>query len=350
MTEQIANLVQPNDSAEPESRSGLIRWAWLSLGAAVITLLLKFSAYGITGSISLLSDAVESSVNLIAAITALLALWYAARPVDRSHNYGHEKIEFFASAVEGGLILLAGLVILWYSGQRLFEPRPIESIGIGSAIAIASAVVNFIVARILLRVGEENDSIVLRADGLHLMTDVWTSLGVVAGLTLVHFTDFQRLDPLIAIIIAFNVLRTGVTLLRHSFDGLMDRALPPEEEELVRAAVQDSLSEGETFHALRTRKAGATRFVDFHVLLPGATSLHDAHDTALRIEQKLEETLPGTEVTIHLEPLESPEAWMDSDLILVEGPNIGFDLPDFLQPPEPIDREVQKEQKNVGAS
>jgi cation diffusion facilitator family transporter len=325
----------PADEPASSNRNGrisLVRWAWLSIAAALITLALKFGAWGVTGSVSLLSDAIESSVNLVAAITALFALWFSMRPVDRSHNYGHEKIEFFASAVEGGLILLAGGGIIWYASQRLLNPQPLESIGVGIAITLVSAVVNFVVARMLLRVGREHDSIVLETDGQHLMTDVWTSLGVVVGIALVAITDVSRLDPAIAIIIALNILRTGVSLLRKSFDGLMDKSLPREEEDLVRAAVQDALDDGETFHALRTRKAGATRFVDLHVLLPGATSLKHAHDTSLRIEERVERSLPGTEVTIHLEPLESPEAWTDSELILVEAPNVAFDLPDFLQP------------------
>ncbi len=319
-------------SADRAHRASLVRWAWLSLGASIVTLVLKFGAYGLTNSVGLLSDAIESSVNLVAAITALFALWYSVRPVDRGHNFGHEKIEFFASAVEGGLILLAGIGIIWYSAQRLVDPRPLESIGIGAGIATISAIVNLIVARMLLRVGHDHDSIVLRADGQHLMTDVLTSLGVVAGILLVSATDILRLDPLIAMLIALNILRTGVSLLRTSFDGLMDKSLPAEEEELVRKAVQDSLGDDETFHALRTRKAGAKRFVDFHVLLPGATSLKRAHDTSLRIEERVEAVLPGAEVTIHLEPLESPEAWNDSALLGVEPPAVAFDLPDFLQP------------------
>lgn len=313
-------------------RRGLVRLAWLSLGAALMTLILKFGAYAVTGSVSLLSDAIESSVNLVAAITALFALWYSVRPVDRGHNYGHEKIEFFASAVEGGLILLAGGGIVWFSLQRLVDPRPIESIGIGSLITAISAAVNFIVARILLQAGREHDSIVLEADGKHLMTDVWTSLGVIGGLVLVSATGFERIDPIVALVISTNIFRTGISLLRISFDGLMDKSLPEAEEAAVRAAVQEALDNDETFHALRTRKAGATRFVDFHVLMPGKTSLKDAHDTALRIERRVESALPGTEVTIHLEPLESPEAWNDSDILRVEPPTVAFDLPDFLQP------------------
>ncbi|MGD9857849.1 MAG: cation diffusion facilitator family transporter [Planctomycetaceae bacterium] len=312
-----------------------MRWAWLSIAAAIVTLFLKFGAYGVTGSVSLLSDAIESSVNLVAAITALFALWYSVRPVDRSHNYGHEKIEFFASAVEGGLILLAGGAIAWYALQRIVEPRSLESVGVGTAITAVSVFVNLLVARILLRAGAEHDSIVLQADGKHLMTDVWTSVGVIAGLLLVSVTGYARLDPIIALVIALNVVRTGVMLLGTSFDGLMDRSLPRDEEELVRSAVHDALTDGATFHALRTRKAGATRFVDFHVLLPGVTSLKAAHDIALSIEAKVDAAIPGAEVTIHLEPLESPEAWNDSEILRVEPPSVAFDLPDFLQPSGP---------------
>jgi cation diffusion facilitator family transporter len=317
-----------------QNGTSLVRWAWLSIGAALITLLLKFSAYGVTGSVGLLSDAIESTVNLAAALTALFALWYASRPVDRSHNYGHEKIEFFASAVEGGLILLAGAGIIGYSVQRLLDPRALESLDYGAAITIASALVNLVAARLLLRVAARHDSIVLHADGQHLMTDVWTSLGVVIGLILVQVTGEDWLDPLIGILIAMNILRTGFGLLRFSFDGLMDRALPIDEEDLVRAAIQDAIDAGVTYHALRTRRAGSRRFVDLHVLVPGVSSLRNAHDVANRIENAIGAALPGAETTVHLEPIEDPESWSDSELLRVEAPSFGFDLPDFLRADE----------------
>jgi cation diffusion facilitator family transporter len=334
------------DPTDSMSGASLIRWAWLSIGAAIVTMALKYGAYLVTGSVGLLSDAIESSVNLVAALTALFALWYAVRPVDRSHNYGHEKIEFFASAVEGGLILLAGGWIVWFSAKRLIEPRELESLGLGTAITLVSAVVNLLVARILHRVAREHGSIVLDADSRHLMTDVWTSLGVVAGLGLVSVTGVVRLDPLIGIAIALNILRTGFALLRTSFDGLMDRALPVEEEDQIRAAIQQELDPDILYHALRTRRAGSRRFVDLHVLLRGTTSLRDAHRIADRVEAAVGHALPGTETTVHLEPIEDPGAWNDSELLQVEGRTMGFDLPDFLQPPsrsaQPITRAETK--------
>jgi cation diffusion facilitator family transporter len=326
-----------------------MRWAWLSIAAAIVTVTLKFSAYAITGSVGLLSDAIESSVNLIAALTALFALWYSIRPVDRTHNYGHEKIEFFASAVEGGLILLAGTAIIWYSGVRLLNPRELERLDIGVGITLLSAIVNLLVARILLRVAREHDSIVLRADGLHLMTDVWTSIGVVVGLVLVSTTGLRWLDPLIGILIALNILRTGISLLRFSFDGLMDRALPLAEETEVRNAVASQIPPGVTYHALRTRRAGSRRFVDLHVLLRGTTSLRTAHDLASRVEHAVNASLPGTETTVHLEPLEDPEAWNDSRVLAIEPPGVGFDLPDFLQPEFPLDASEHEAKVNKDA-
>jgi cation diffusion facilitator family transporter len=328
MNESIGALARQQTN---QSGGSLVRWAWLSIGAALITLMLKFSAYAVTGSVGLLSDAIESTVNLVAALTALFALWYASRPVDRSHNYGHEKIEFFASAVEGGLILFAGGGIIWYSVQRLLDPRALESLDFGAAITMVSALVNLVAARILLRVAARHDSVVLHADGQHLMTDVWTSLGVVVGLVLVNTTGEEWLDPVIGILIALNILRTGFGLLRFSFDGLMDRALPLKEEDLVRAAINDVIGKDVTFHALRTRRAGSRRFVDLHALVPGALSLRQAHDIANRIEDAIGEALPGAEATVHLEPIEDPGSWSDSELLRIERPSVGFDLPDFLQ-------------------
>jgi cation diffusion facilitator family transporter len=321
--------------SEASSGGSLVRWAWLSIGAAIVTLALKFSAYALTGSVGLLSDAIESTVNLVAALTALFALWYAFRPVDRSHNYGHEKIEFFGSAVEGGLILFAGAGIIWYSAQRLLDPRPLDALDLGVAITIVSALVNLAAARLLLRVARAHDSVVLHADGRHLMTDVWTSFGVVGGLILVRLTGIERLDPLIGLVIALNILWTGLSLLRKSFDGLMDRALPPAEEELVRGAIQQALGEGQLYHALRTRRAGSRRFVDLHLLMPGAESIAAGHVIANRIEASVNAALPGTETTVHVEPVESPEAWSDSALLRIEPPSVAFDLPDFLRPDAP---------------
>ncbi|MEA2594756.1 MAG: hypothetical protein QOF01_1225 [Thermomicrobiales bacterium] len=298
----------------------LTRWALVSIVAAVATLGLKFGAYGLTGSVGLLSDAVESSVNLVAAFTALFALWYATQPVDRSHNYGHQKIELFASAIEGALILVAAGSFGWYAVARLIDPRPLESIGLGSVVTLVAAAINFGVARLLLRVAAQHDSIVLAADGRHLMTDVWTSIGVVVGLLLVRATGIERLDPLVALLVAANIVRTGVGLVRTAFDGLMDRALPVSEVVAVRRAIEDELEPDTTYHALRTRRAGSRRFVDLHLLVPGRVSVAHGHDLANRIERAVATVLPGAETTVHLEPVEDRAAWRDSALLPLESP------------------------------
>ncbi|MER3437201.1 MAG: hypothetical protein C4346_06205, partial [Chloroflexota bacterium] len=219
----------------------LTRLAYLSIAAAVITMALKFGAYLLTGSVGLLSDAVESSANLVAAVTALFALWYAARPVDRSHPYGHGKIEFFASGVEGGLVLVAAGAIAWYGIQRLISPRPLEALGIGMAASLVATAINFVVARVFLRVARERGSLVLEADGRHLMTDVWTSLGVIVAVTLVRLTGQDWIDPAVALLVAANIAWTGFDLLRKSFDGLMDRALPEATRQAIRAAIEAEL-------------------------------------------------------------------------------------------------------------
>src|SRR5262245_12225069 len=205
-----------------------------SIGAAVLTLLLKATAYRLTGSVGLLSDAAESGVNLVAAVTALVSLWYAAQPVDVNHTYGHKKIEFFSSGLEGVLIIVAAGGIAWYAVRRLFVPQPLEALGVGTVVALAASAVNLVVARWLLRTGRRYGSIVLEADGHHLMTDVWTSVAVVTGLALVALTGVEALDPLVALLMAGNILRTGWGLVTRSFNGLMDHALPADEQEVVR--------------------------------------------------------------------------------------------------------------------
>jgi len=290
----------------------------LSIAAALITLGLKSVAYWLTGSVGLLSDAVESIVNLVAALTAIICLWYAARPVDPSHTYGHEKIEYFSSGLEGVFILIAAVSIAWYAVLRLLQPQPLEGLAIGTALALAATVVNFVVARLLLRVGRQAQSIILEADGQHLMTDVLTSLGVVVGLIMVKITGWEILDPLIALLVASNILWTGLKLMASSFNGLMDHALPEAEQVLVRTAVDKILPRDVTYHALRTRQAGARRFADFHLLVPGAWSVQKAHDLTGQVEDAIKIALPGIEVTVHIEPIEEPAAWADSELLPLE--------------------------------
>jgi cation diffusion facilitator family transporter len=290
----------------------------LSIAAAILTLFMKSGAYWVTGSVGLLSDAAESLVNLVAAVAALLSLWYAAQPVDPSHTYGHEKIEYFSSGLEGTLILVAAGGIAWYAIDRLIAPRPLEAIGVGTLIAVAASAVNFVVAQILLRVGRAAESIVLEADGQHLMTDVWTSVGVVAALGIVWATGWEVLDPIIALLVAANIVWTAWRLLRRSFDGLMDHALPEAEQAKVRSAVKSQLEPGIFYHALRTRRAGARRFADFHLLVPGAWSVQRAHDLTGKVESAIQAALPGIEVTVHIEPVEERASWEDSALLALE--------------------------------
>jgi cation diffusion facilitator family transporter len=317
--------------ARTKPDTSLLKWGWLSIGAACITLALKFSAYFLTGSVGLLSDAVESLVNLVAAVTALFALWYSTRPVDRSHNYGHQKIEFISAAVEGALILAAAATIIWYSIQRLLSPQSIDKVGIGLAVAVVATVVNFVLARAMLRVARRHGSVVLDADGKHLMTDVWTTAGVIVALIVANFTGWTWVDPIVGLLVAANIIRIGIHLLRGSFDGLMDRAIPAAEEHEIRLAIEQTIPYDVTYHALRTRRAGSHRVVDLHLLVPGAERVRDAHLLAKRVEGAIARVYPGTETIIHVEPLEDPDAWFDSDLIEIEGTHPAFDLPDFLQ-------------------
>jgi cation diffusion facilitator family transporter len=299
------------ESAQPT----LTRAALLALVAACVTMLLKFVAYWLTGSVGLLSDAVESSANLIAALTALFALWFSARPIDRTHNYGHEKIEFFASGIEGLLIVGAAVAIFVTAIGRLLDPRGLESLGAGAAIAMVASAINLGVAITLLRVASAHQSIVLEADGRHLLTDVLTSVGVVIGLGLAHFTGIKELDPIIAILVAVNILWTGTHLTRTAVDGLMDRALNPKVEEAIRGAIEREIGPRMAYHALRTRRAGARSFVDFHLLVPANLTVQDAHNLTNQIEQAVESVVPNAETTVHIEPISDPTAWEDHPLV-----------------------------------
>ncbi len=284
----------------------------LSIAAAIVNLLLKFAAYRVTNSVGLLSDAVESSANVVAALTALGAIWYASRPADADHPYGHEKIEFFSSGIEGALVLGAAVAIAWAGALRLSAPTMPENLASGAWLALLATAINWFVARTLLKAGKRFDSIVLEADGHHLMSDVWTSCGVLLGLLLARATGWPILDPLLAIFIAFNIARIGWNLLRRSFNGLMDHALSRDEIKQIRDCLQEQLIEGETYHALRTRQAGSRRFVDYHLLMAGETSLKHAHDREMEIGKALQELLPALEVTTHIEPVEEPLAWNDA--------------------------------------
>jgi cation diffusion facilitator family transporter len=295
-------------------RASLHRYAIISILAALATIALKGGAYVITGSVGLLSDALESLVNLAAAIVALIALFAAARPEDHDHRYGHTKAEYFSSGFEGALILLAAASIVYASVHRLLDPQPITQIAVGAGIAIAASLINLMVARTLFRAGRAHQSITLEADAHHLMSDVWTSGGVVVGVTAAALTGWQRLDPIIAILVALNIVRTGVHILRRSLMGLLDTAIPEELQRKITEILAHHAKGGVRFHALRTRQAGARRFVDFHVLVPGNWSVQHGHDLLERIEEEIREAVPNSTVFTHLEPIEDPASFADVGL------------------------------------
>lgn len=296
------------------SERNLNRFAWLSIAAAVATIALKMLAWWLTGSVGLLSDALESLVNLLAAVVTLLMLTVAARPADEEHAYGYSKAEYIASGSEGTLILVAAAAIAWAAIERLLAPQPLESVGPGLAVSAAASLVNFGVARVLLRASREHRSIALEADSRHLMTDVWTSVGVIAGVGAVAMTGWERLDPLIALAVAVNIVFTGVSLMRRSFRGLLDRALPRETVASVERLLAPLRAQGIEFHALRTREAAGRSFVSMHVLVPGDWTVKRGHDLIESVEHQIHGLLPHTTVFTHLEPLGDPASYLDAEL------------------------------------
>ncbi|HUR93807.1 MAG TPA: cation diffusion facilitator family transporter [Gemmatimonadales bacterium] len=294
-----------------EERTSLRRYALISIVAALATIVLKGGAYLITGSVGLLSDALESLVNLAAAIVALIALSAAARPEDEEHRYGHSKAEYFSSGFEGALILLAAASIIYTSVHRLLAPQPIERLALGAGISVVASLINLLVARILFRAGRQYQSITLEADAHHLMSDVWTSAGVIVGVSAAAMTGWQRLDPIIAIVVALNIIRTGVSILRRSLMGLLDTAIPEDLQRNITGIMARHAKAGVRFHALRTRQAGAWRFIDFHVLVPGNWSVQRGHDLLEAIEEEVRAAVPNSSVFTHLEPIEDPASFAD---------------------------------------
>lgn len=294
--------------------ASLQRYAWISIGAAIATILLKGVAWWLTGSVGLLSDAIESFVNLAGALMALWMLALAEQPADEDHPYGHDKAEYFSSAFEGFLIVLAAVSIAYAAIGRLLNPQPLESFGVGLAVSVAASMINFFVARLLLKAGRDHRSITLEADARHLMTDVWTSVAVILGVGLVALSGWNRLDPTIALLVAANIIRTGWQLMRRSVSGLMDVALPPEQERLVAQIFDKYIEHGITYHALRTRQAGRRSFISVHVLVPGKWSVQEAHDWVERIEDDLRGAIPHCHITAHLEPIDDPCSMDDQEL------------------------------------
>jgi cation diffusion facilitator family transporter len=296
------------------NQSRLFRLLWLSIAAAVLTISLKTVAYLLTGSVGLLSDAVESVVNLVAAVVALLALRWATKPADEEHAYGHQKAEYFSAGIEGALIVVAAGAIAITAIGRLLDPQPIEDVGVGLAVSVVASMINLAVGFLLLRAGRRERSIILEADGKHLMTDVWTSAGVIVGVGAVAITGWEPLDALVAIAVAVNIVIAGSGLVQRSVGGLMDRALGDPEREQINDVLSRFERDGVRFHALRTRQAGSRAFISVHVLVPGAWNVQRGHDLVEDVEAALRERLPYATVFTHLEPAEDPRSFADTKL------------------------------------
>lgn len=289
-------------------------YAVLSIGVALLNIALKFGAYRLTGSVGLLSDALESVVNLAAAIVAVWALTFAAKPADETHAFGHSKAEYFSSGVEGALILVAAVSIAISAWERLSHPQPLEQIGLGLGLTLVATALNGLLAFKMLQAGKRLRSITLRADAHHLLTDVWTSVGVLVGVLLVKLTGWLVLDPIIALIVAVNIVWAGFKLLRETGTGLLDASLPEDEQHLITGIFLPYQAQGIQFHALRTRVAGTRRFINFHILVPGEWTVQKGHDLCEEIELSIIRALPGSSVFTHLEPAEDPVSWDDRGL------------------------------------
>jgi cation diffusion facilitator family transporter len=291
-------------SAQPSLR----RYAWMSIAAALATIVLKGYAWWLTGSVGLLSDAIESFVNLAAAFMALWMLALSEQPADEEHPFGHAKAEYFSSAFEGMLIVVAALSIAYSALERLIHPQPLEALGLGLAVSVLASALNAVVARILLKVGREHRSATLEADAHHLLTDVWTSLGVVAGVGLVALSGWFWLDPVVALLVAANILWTGSQLMQRSASALLDASLPAEDLARIDAVLRAQLSEPLSCHSLKTRQAGRLSFIALHLRVPADWTVSEAHQVALCIESALSEAVRGSQVSVRLEPSEAAPA------------------------------------------
>ena len=293
----------------------LKKFAWLSVAASVVTIVLKAGAWWLTGSVGLLSDAAESLVNLVAAIVALIAITIAERPADDDHQFGHSKAEYFSAGVEGAMIFLAAGSIIVLAVERLLNPQELEQLGIGLLVSVIASILNGIVGTMLIRAGRKNRSVTLTADGKHLLTDVITSVGVVVGVGLVWITGWTALDPIVAIAVGINILFVGSGLVRESAMGLMDATLSDEDNATIEAVLDRYRRSGEVdFHELRTRESGMRRFVEFHALVPGAWSVERAHDLVEKVESEIRDKLPDSHIASHLEPIEDDRAYNDVHL------------------------------------
>ncbi len=303
-------------TAGASARAGtpLRRFAWLAVGAAVVTMAMKTVAWLLTGSVGLLSDALESSVNLVAALLAVFVLWWSAKPADEEYAYGHGKAEYLSAGIEGTLIFLAAVSIAYAAVQRLISPAGLEDLGVGLAVATVAALVNLVVGLTLVRTGTRRRSVTLEADGRHLLTDVWTSAGVLVGVGAVAVTGWDPLDPLVALAVSANIVLTGIRLVRRSLSGFMDHALPDDDLAAIQRALAPYEADGVRFHAVRTRQAGQRSFAEVHVLVPGDWSVQRGHDLLEEIEQRMRMAVPGLTVLTHLEPVEDRASFLDLGL------------------------------------
>lgn len=292
-------------------RKSIAYIVWISIIASVLTIIIKWLAYSVTGSVGFLSDAMESFINLAAGIIAYVMLTIAARPPDKEHPFGHDKAEYFSSLIEGLLIVLAATGIVYAAINRIYHPKPLEELNIGMGLSLFATLINFITARILLHFGKKHNSITLEADAHHLMTDVWTTVGIVTGIVFVKLTNWQLLDPLMAIAVAMSIIYTGAKLIIRSTDGLMDKKLSENELEIIRNILNKYKVQGIDYHALYTRKASSKRFISFHLLIPDELNIHTAHEFSKTIEREIEHELPYSDVLIHLEPSGDPDALDD---------------------------------------
>jgi cation diffusion facilitator family transporter len=290
----------------------LKKFIYLAIAAAVATITLKFAAYLLTGSVGLFSDALESCVNLVAAVIALFMITLAEKPADEEHAFGHYKAEYFSSAIEGGLIVLAAFSIIWSAIPRIIHPQPLENIGVGLLVAVGASGINLLVGLILIKNGQKNNSITLEADGKHLMTDVYTSVGVLLGIGLVKLSGWLVLDGIVAVAVALNILWTGYQLMRSSARGLLDTAIPADEREKVTEALESLKLENLDYHSLMTRQAGQRKFIAVHILMPGKMTVQEGHNKLEKVEGDIRE-LFDSPVTVftHLEPIEDPASMND---------------------------------------
>jgi cation diffusion facilitator family transporter len=300
--------------------SSLRKYVYLSIVAALLTISLKLLAYSLTNSVGLLSDALESCVNLVAAIVALIMLTLAEKPPDKEHEFGHNKAEYFSSAIEGGLIVLAAFSIIWSAVPRILHPQPLENLSTGLLVAIGASLINLVVSRVLVKNGKKNNSITLEADGKHLMTDVLTSGGVLLGIALMKLTGWLILDGIVAIGVALNIIWTGYQLIRRSASGLLDTAISKDETDKINQVLEKYKEQNIKFHSLMTRQSGQRKFILVHLLMPGMWNIHQGHNLAEEIEKDIRMLFTNTQTTVftHLEPIEDPESMLDISIDRIE--------------------------------